>query len=88
MATMKVCFGFMLQDYATRCPGRYCTWVGFCHAAGEVLGTLSFGGYVSQRLFESQDDGTRQDKPAADPLMPRERFAENNGSEENGEKDT
>jgi hypothetical protein len=42
MVTMKVCFGFMLQDYATRCPGRYCAWVGFSVAATEVIGAPSF----------------------------------------------
>jgi hypothetical protein len=39
-------------------------------------------------LFESQDNGTRQHKRAAKPMMPREGFTKDNGREENCEKDT
>jgi hypothetical protein len=38
-------------------------------------------------LFEGQDDRACQHKSASKPMMPRQRFAKNNGCKENCKKD-
>src|SRR5205814_1979847 len=54
------------------------------------LGTVELAGSLSslRSLLKCQHDGTRQNKAAAEPVMPRHVFAKNNRSQNNCKENT